>query len=511
MTGDLTGMMAGAKTARRAQPAPVARSESVGSIMSDRQKSGAWFSHYREEALVEALAAELGPSWNAKAPTSLHGYFAPARGAGRHRVLSSCSGSPLSERARALCLQICEWIIEAPDRAAVRERIAGIDGMFAENVTRLVGAPAGTAVVLAASPADAFRLMGMLFSIEAKRKPLRVLVPTIGEIASAVPSGMEARYVEPGPRHGQVALEANIEVTQIPMRGRGGEVIDDTELARSFAEYSRKTDSLPLVYSSLGDATGLVGPRASGALALDASQMRLRPDRIGLHLSCGMPMVIAGSTFLGGPAESGALLVPPDRFPAEVLREARRRWRADTRPDWDGRLGPNRALRSLLRWLPALENLRQMVALGPRADTLVARMTMELTAFLGRFPDFHVFPGRDVHQVATCGREAGMAAFAVRDQKRPDRWLTMPELIALYHRLADAGVLIGHPVPVGARGALRLAIGAEDVIRGDIRGSLHHLEEAFKGLGFPLGPMRSEAESAPRGRQSATPHARCWN
>ena len=42
----------------------------------------------------------------------------------------------------------------------------------------------------------------------------------------------------------------------------------------------------------------------------------------------------------------------------------------------------------------------------------------------------------------------------------------MPELLALYHGMAEAGVLIGHPVPVGARGALRLAIGAEDILRG---------------------------------------------
>jgi hypothetical protein len=151
MMGDLTRIVAGAKSARRAQPTPVARSESVGDIMSDRQESNAWFSHNREQALIGALAAELGPSWNAKASASLHGYFAPARGAGRHTVLSSCSGSPLTERARALCLQMCDWIIEAPDRTAVRERIAGIDGMFAENLTRLVGAPAGTVVVLAAS------------------------------------------------------------------------------------------------------------------------------------------------------------------------------------------------------------------------------------------------------------------------------------------------------------------------------------------------------------------------
>lgn len=479
--------------------------------MSDRRKSYAGCRSDRERTLLGALAAELGPSWDTNASQSLHGYFAPARATAGHTVLSSCSGSPLSADARRICLQALGQLLEAPEPRVMRARIDALDSMFAEGITRLVGAPAGTEVVLAASAADAFRMMGILFALEATPKPLRVLAPTIGEVASAVPAGMEGREVVPGPHHGEVAPETHIDVIQIPMRRRDGEVIDDTDLALAFREYARKTDRLPLVYSSLGDATGLVGPRASGALALDASQMRLRPDRIGLHLLCGMPIVIAGSTFLGGPAESGALLVPPDRFAAGVLREARARWRADSRPGWDARLGPNSAMRSLLRWLPAIENLRDVAALGSRADTLVARMTMELSGFLERFPDLHVFAGRDVHQVATCGRESGMAAFAVRDRHRPDRWLPMPELIALYHRLAEAGVLIGHPVAVGARGALRVAIGAEDLLRGEILESLAHLEEALRGIGFLPGSGRVPPDGAGRSREKAASQTRCLN
>lgn len=500
MMGHLPQPAVGEAATCRAQRASVLRSESPGDIMSDQQRSGDWRGDRREQALVDALSAELGPSWDANAPTSLHGYFAPARGTNGHRVLSSCSGSPIAEGARRLCLKMCDWIMEAPGRAAMHERIASIDGMFAETVTCLVGAPPGTTVVLAVSPADAFRLLGILFSVEARGKPLRVLVPTIADIASAVPAGMQGRHVAPGPGQGRSEAGSLIEVVQIPTRRQDGELVSDRDLALRFGEHTRSTDRIPLVYSSLGDATGLVGPRASGALALDASQMRLRPGRIGVHLAYGMPVVIAGSTFLGGPAESGALLVPPGRFPAAVLREARRRWQPDATPDWDPDGGPNRALRSLLRWLPALENLRDVVALGPRADMVVARMTMELTAFLGGYPDFHVFPGRDVHQVAICGREAGVIAFAVRDLKRRDRWLPMPELIELYHRIAEAGALIGHPVVVGNRGALRLAIGAEDVLRAEIVESLGLLEAAFRGLGFGSTPLRQSKKQPPRKR-----------
>ncbi|GAB0119876.1 hypothetical protein [Acidisoma sp. 7E03] len=466
--------------------------------MTGREKGHFWLSTQKEQALIDALAAELGPSWDPRLSGSLHGYFAPARGAAGRSVLSSCTGSPLGDDARALCLDTVAWITGGPDRAAIRKRAARVRDTVVESLLQLVGAPAGTEVVLAASPADSFRLMGMLYAIEAEGQPLRVLVPTVAEIASAVPMGLEARHVLSGPRFGEEAPDGPIEVIQIPMRRHGGEVIDDGELALKFRDHAARVDRRALVYSSLGDATGLIGPRASGALGIDASQMRLRPDRIGAHLALGLPVVIAGSTFLGGPAESGALLVPSDRFKAAALREARRRWREDAKADWEVGEGPNRGLRHVLRWLPAVENLRRLAALGTRADTLIAYVTMELTTFLGRFADFHVFPGRDVHQVATCGREAGMVTFAVRDLKRPNRWLPMPELVTLYHRIADAGALIGHPVGVGSRGGLRLAISAEDVLRGDIAESLDRLETVFHGIGYRTTPMRRQKMPSPK-------------
>jgi hypothetical protein len=94
------------------------------------------------------------------------------------------------------------------------------------------------------------------------------------------------------------------------MRRQGGEVSDDRDLALSFGKYTLNTDRPALVYSSLGDATGLIGPPTSGALALDASQMRLRPDRIGVHLAYGMPVVI-GIDFPGRPGGIGHTACAP--------------------------------------------------------------------------------------------------------------------------------------------------------------------------------------------------------
>lgn len=58
-------------------------------------------------------------------------------------------------------------------------------------------------------------------------------------------------------------------------------------------------------------------------------------------------------------------------------------------------------------------------------------------------------------------------------------WFTMPDLIALYHDLAGAGVLLGHPVMAGGRAALRIAISAEDVQRGDIGPALARFNDAL--------------------------------
>ena len=149
-----------------------------------------------------------------------------------------------------------------------------------------------------------------------------------------------------------------------------------------------------------------------------------------------------------------------------------------------------------------------MTALGTKAEVRIARMTCALTSFLAEFPDIEVLPGRTYQHVAICGRDSGIVTFAVRDSARPGQWLAMPELIALYHDLAGAGVLLGHPIMAGGRAALRVAVSAEDVLRGNIEAGLAHLGDALtRADGWRQFVRRRRGPPAGHGPRSVAPGA----
>ena len=157
----------------------------------------------------------------------------------------------------------------------------------------------------------------------------------------------------------------------------------------------------------------------------------------------------------------------------------------------------------MLRWLPALDNLRGMYALGKKAEVRITRMTYEIMNVLEEFPNIAVLDGRAENHVAICGRDSGIVSFAIRDPDRPQRWLTMPDLITLYHELAGAGVLLGHPAIAGGRAALRIAVSAEDVQHGDIDPSLARLADALTRTTGACPLVRRRRGGPEPGRQQA--------
>ena len=189
--------------------------------------------------------------------------------------------------------------------------------------------------------------------------------------------------------------------------------------------------------------------------------------------------MISGSGFLGAPAATGALVLPLGRFGNAMIARAVEVGGFDFRDGWDPESGPLPYSGCALRWLPAVDNLRRMSGLDRKAEVRIAQMTFEIASFLEEFPGISVLPGRTEHHVSICGRDSGIVTFAIRDPAGPERWLTMPDLIALYHDLADAGVLLGHPVMAGGRAALRIAVSGEDVQHGDIWPSLARLGDAL--------------------------------
>jgi len=60
----------------------------------------------------------------------------------------------------------------------------------------------------------------------------------------------------------------------------------------------------------------------------------------------------------------------------------------------------------------------------------------------------------------------------------------MPELIWLYDTLAAQNVLLGLPITIGNRAALRLSLSAGDIVVGSITTKLARLADALETAGF---------------------------
>ncbi len=439
----------------------------------------------------------------------LHSYFVPKRRPDRDYVLfSSCTAMPLLEWGYEICDAPYRYVIEAEDRGELSYRLGVVETGFERKLLAAMSAPEGTKVVVAASPADAFRMAATLFVLESNGPPVRTLFPSVLEMASDVPMALQGRSVVPGPGYGESLLPGEMEVIQIPLRNGQGELLNEMTVADHFETRSAAAKGRTVAYMTFGDATGAAGPIAHDCYMMDATQMRLRGSRIGDHLKRRFAMVICGSTFLGGPAHSGALLLPPGSVRDEVWRQACELWAGERSLTWKSHEGFSRGFANMLRWMPGLYALERLAELGAKADTHIARMTAEMTDFLREFPAFEVFEGRSAHQAAICGRDSGIVSFAVRKGRH---WMTMPDLIALYRKLAEEGVLLGHPIVVGNRAALRLSIAAGDVDAGSIERKLARLADVLSEAGFSR--RANVGHSNTRSRQAASrplSPAVCW-
>ena len=125
---------------------------------------------------------------------------------------------------------------------------------------------------------------------------------------------MRGRVVRPGADQGDALLADNVEVVEISLRDARGGFIDDAEIEATYRRHQQAAAGRSIGLLTFGDATGAAGPLSMPADMIDATQMRVRASRIADNLKLGYPTVISGSTFLGGPSPSGALLVPPNTF-----------------------------------------------------------------------------------------------------------------------------------------------------------------------------------------------------
>ena len=450
--------------------------------MSSRRIKQPWFTQDLEVTMMATLTMGLKPWFMAAAPAGLDKYLWPGRPNRDLTVLSSCCGVPVTESAYEACREAFSHIAEASSPRRAGHYFERLREGIVQGIRDGLSVPLDAPIILTQSVPEAFRLAASLLWLEADCKPMTAILPASGESVSSIPLAVQGRIRDGGPGHDGAGILEGVDLVQVGLRQSDGRLRHDVQLLESFHLEAERAASQPIVYGSLGDGTGTVAPLScppQARLVLDAAQMRLRPERVGAHLRRGWPVVISGSGFLGAPGTTGALVLPPGRFGDLLVERVVAIGGFDFREGWDPESGPLPYSGCVLRWLPALDNLRGMNALGKKAEVRIAQMTFEIASFLEDYPDIAVLPGRTEHHVAICGRDSGIVTFAVRAPVKPQGWSTMAELIALYQDLAEAGVLLGHPVMAGGRAALRIAVSAEDVLHGGIGPSLARLGDAL--------------------------------
>ncbi len=330
--------------------------------------------------------------------------------------------------------------------------------------------------------------------------PLTCILPDPGETGRGVGAAVRSLHFAEQSPHGEPACAgepypgiAPGRLLATPLRTPDGlarpadQVDRDVERA---CDQAVAAEGRALLVTVDVSKTGLVAPsfdcarrlkrRFGPALTVfvDACQFRISRQTLAGYLAEDFLVAVTGSKFVGGPAFSGALFVPPasaGRLRTRSLPPAlgdvsgRQDWPAAYRGRESLRDRPNLGL--LLRWEAALHELAAFQALPPESvDRFVADFAAGVTEAIEALPELENLPPPPLAR-ATPGRwDAGQTIFPFLVLKA-GRPLSVNALQNLYRGLQSGrrAVHLGQPVPVGFRdeqpiSALRLSLGARLIV-----------------------------------------------
>ncbi len=418
--------------------------------------------------------------------------------------LCSATASAISARGRTAALR-------ALDATMRTQGARPLPVWFDEIRQRLLDlfVPPGGEIVLSASIAEAeFILLAIaqnLFS-----RPLTTLV-------AAPPEGDETLTLAADGRHflGSAPFAADVShgaalkgfaradrrVECIAMRDRYGAPLDAGQVDRMVSERVKSLvaggrDVLLHVLDC--SETGQSGPsrRAAAALAavfpenvlvaIDAGQLRCSRELLRADLDAGFAVMLSGSKFAGGPAFSGALLLPPvlaARLNSMTLPEGLSTYSAalDWSPALRGNLrGEFSTLANIglgLRWECALAELDSYFAVdGALREQIAARFAQEIHAHLAASPQLKLADrdwrptahARTIFPILTFD-DHGRAISAEKLHRALRDPATQPGRRRKKTRLdcershSQRPIHLGQAVPIGEMQALRLCLGAAQV------------------------------------------------
>ncbi len=374
---------------------------------------------------------------------------------------SSCTASPIDPLGFAAAEDAYDDIMGASTTRARDERLADHREAIAAAVCAHYGAAESARAIVCASGTDALLIAARLLATEAPHAATTAILTEAGETGAGVPRAVTGPPFDDR-RRSTADDEANAsEVTTIaiPLRDARGTPHPEDVVNDAYARIAAGVRGRAVVYQMYGTKTGLIAPSAIPSnidVVVDACQARIGAAAVRAHLAHGRPVAITGSKFFGGPAFSGALLVPRDRFSAAAMRTAAALEGALPR---EGPLG----LGPVLRWTAALPAMQAFAAREESAAALLDRRMALVEAGIAAQPALVALPGLARFGDAWSER-ASIASFCIRDRRDAQRLLTPEELRPIYETLAADGVFVGQPVTIGAFGALRIAIGARELL-----------------------------------------------
>lgn len=390
--------------------------------------------------------------------------------------LSSSTASPASPRGLAAARSAFDRVTRASDALP-------LPAWFDDIRQRLhdLFAPEGTEIVLCASEAGA-DLVLLAAARALLSRPLTSLVVAPPESRAAAPSVDSDSMGFAGADHRVISMK---------LRDRYGAPFDPDQLDRIVASQVKEVvaEGRDVVLHLLDcSETGRSGPTRAAALALaaaypgrvliavDAGQLRCSREQVASDLEAGCIVTLTGSKFAGGPAFSGAILLPP-RMVGKLAAPAVSPELAacSAALDWSSRLreklqGEFSALASLglgLRWEGALAEISAFYAIDTETrQRIAARFALEIHAHLAASPQLKL-ADRDWRESADSRTIFPILTFDDRGRaisaEKLHRALATPAARRGRRARDERAIHLGQPVSIGEMLALRVCLGAPQV------------------------------------------------
>ncbi|MCW2285107.1 hypothetical protein M2323_002973 [Rhodoblastus acidophilus] len=423
------------------------------------------------EPLLAMMLASGGDERIALARDGRNRYAAQPRPEEGQVWFSSSTASGISPRGWAAAAEAMPFVLLAGET----------EDWFANLRRRLLNllAPRGAQVVFCASGTQAEYAALVLAQARAKpgQKIVNILVgpDETGRGAPLAAAGRHFLNSAPfGAARAGFPLDgfAAVALATLHLRDAAGTPlpVDDIDAkAAALVRVARARGAHTLVHLLDGSKTGLSAiSRACAAklmqdnpgevtVVVDACQLRCPPEQIFADLEAGFLVMISGSKFLGGPAFSGALLVPED-FLAD-----------DAQIPWPDGLADHFALHD---WAPLL---RERIE-GPFGARCNAGLGLRWEAALAELEAFCALDPVLIQAAKTSFQGETRRQILALPRFEMDASAGEPTLIPIFMRGAEKGATekvlralrlqglhLGQTVQIGDREALRLCLSAPQI------------------------------------------------